>query len=429
MIAEVKLWGTLVGYLANDEENNVYFTYDPSFIARGIEISPIVLPLRREPYSFPRLTSETYRTLPGLFADSLPDNFGRKVINEYLISIGRDKNSLTPIEELLYIGKRGMGALEYYPHLDGSLDESTEIRIEDIANAAKDVLKRRSESEIKPEIGKLRDLIKIGSSAGGAKAKAIIAYNETTGVYRSGQIDAGKGFTYWIIKFDKLDKEEKDSFFDSYQTREEYAYYLMARSAGINMSECRLLKEGDDYHFLAKRFDRYVDENGVLRKLHMATACGLAHIDYADKHNFSYSALFSILDRLHCPFEDRYELFRRMVYNVMASNYDDHSKNFSFLMDREGKWRLSPAYDLTYAKDPNSNYINNHQCLINGKFEGITIDDLLKVGIDSGLNKRKMDVIIKEVKSAVRNWPTFAAQAEIPDNKALEDYANFVLLD
>ena len=429
MIAEVKLWGTLVGYLADDEENNVYFTYDPSFIARGIEISPIMLPLRREPYSFPRLTSETYRTLPGLFADSLPDKFGRKVINEYLISIGRDKNSLTPIEELLTIGKRGMGALEYYPHLDGSLDESTEIRIEDIANAAKDVLKRRSESEIKPEIGKLRDLIKIGSSAGGAKAKAIIAYNETTGVYRSGQIDAGKGFTYWIIKFDRLDKEEKDSFFDSYQTREEYAYYLMARSAGINMSECRLLKEGDDYHFLTKRFDRYVDEDGVLRKLHMATACGLAHIDYADKHNFSYSALFSILDRLHCPFEDRYELFRRMVYNVMASNYDDHSKNFSFLMDREGKWRLSPAYDLTYANDPNSNYINNHQCLINGKFEGITIEDLLKVGIDSGLNKRKMDIIIKEVKSAVRNWPSFAAQAEIPDNKALEDYANFVLLD
>ena len=429
MIAEVKLWGTLVGYLANDEENNVYFTYAPSFIARGIEISPIVMPLRREPYSFPRLTSETFRTLPGIFADSLPDKFGRKVINEYLISIGRDKNSLTPIEELLYIGKRGMGALEYYPHLDGSLDESTEIRIEDIANAAKDVLKRRSESEIKPEIGRLRDLIKIGSSAGGAKAKAIIAYNEATGVYRSGQIDAGKGFTYWIIKFDRLDKEEKDSFFDSYQTREEYAYYLMAKSAGINMSECRLLKEGDDYHFLTKRFDRYVDENGVLRKLHMVTACGLAHIDYADKHNFSYSALFSILERLHCPFEDRYELFRRMVYNVMASNYDDHSKNFSFLMDREGKWRLSPAYDLTYANDPNSNYINNHQCLINGKFEGITIDDLLKVGIDSGLNKRKMDVIIKEVKSAVRNWPTFAAQAEIPDSKALEDYANFVLLD
>lgn len=429
MIAEVKLWGTLVGYLANDEENNVYFTYDPSFIARGIEISPLVLPLRREPYSFPRLVSGTYRTLPGLFADSLPDKFGRKVINEYLISIGRDKNSLTPIEELLYIGKRGMGALEYYPHLDGSLDESTEIHIEDIAAAARDVLKTRSESEIKPEIGRLRDLIKIGSSAGGAKAKAIIAYNEQTGVYRSGQIDAGEGFSYWIIKFDKLDKEDKDSFFDSYQTREEYAYYLMAKAAGINMTECRLLKECDDYHFMTKRFDRYVDEKGILRKLHMATACGLAHIDYADKHNFSYGTLFSILDRLHCPFEDRYELFRRMVFNVMASNYDDHSKNFSFLMDREGKWRLSPAYDLTYANDPNSNYINNHQCLVNGKFEGITIDDLLKVGTDAGLNKRKMVVIIAVVKDAVRNWPSFAEQAEIPDGKAQEDYANFVLLD
>lgn len=429
MIAEVKLWGTTVGYLASDEENNVYFTYDPAFITRGIEISPIVMPLRKEPYSFPRLTSETFRTLPGLFTDSLPDKFGRKVINEYLISIGRDKNSLTPIEELLYIGKRGMGALEYYPYLDGTLDESTEIRIEDIATAARDVLKRRNEAEIKPEIGRLRDLIKIGSSAGGAKAKAIIAYNEETGVYRSGQIDAGDGFTYWIVKFDKLDKEEKDSFFGSYQTREEYAYYLMARSAGINMAECRLLKEGEDYHFMTKRFDRYVDEKGVVRKLHMATACGLAHIDYAGKHNFSYSALFSILDRLHCPFEDRYELFRRMVYNVMASNFDDHSKNFSFLMDREGKWRLSPAYDLTYVNDPNSNYINNHQCLVNGKFEGITLEDILQVGIDAGLNKRKMGVIIEEVQSAVREWFSFAATAEIPDNKALEDYANFVLLD
>ena len=429
MIAEVKLWGTLVGYLANDEENNIYFTYDPSFIARGIEISPLVMPLRKDSYSFPRLTSETYRTLPGLFADSLPDNFGRKVINEYLISIGRDKNSLTPIEELLYIGTRGMGALEYHPHLDSALNESTEIRIEDIANAARDVLKKRSESQIKPEIGRLRELIKIGSSAGGAKAKAIIAYNEKTGVYRSGQIDAGEGFSYWIIKFDKLDKEDKDSFFDSYQTREEYAYYLMAKKAGINMAESRLLKEGGDYHFLTKRFDRHIDEKGILRKIHMATACGLAHIDYANKHNFSYSTLFSILERLGCPFEDRYELFRRMVFNVMASNYDDHSKNFSFLMDRQGKWRLSPAYDLTYANDPNSNYINNHQCLINGKFEEIAIGDLLKVGTDAGLSQRKMDAIIAEVKSAVREWFSFAAEAEIPVSKAQEDYANFVLFD
>ena len=429
MIAEVRLWGTIVGYLASDEENNVHFTYDPSFISRGVEISPIVMPLREQPYSFPRLTSETFRTLPGLFADSLPDRFGRKVINEYLRSIGRDRNSLTPIEELLYIGKRGMGALEYYPRLDGTLEESNEIRIEDIANAARDVLKRRSESEVKPEIGRLCELIKIGSSAGGAKAKAIIAYNEETGVYRSGQIDAGEGFSYWIIKFDKLDKEEKDSFFDSYQTREEYAYYLMAKKAGINMTECRLLKERDDYHFMTKRFDRYVDEKGILRKLHMATACGLAHIDYADKHNFSYLTLFSITDRLNCPFEDRYELLRRMVFNVMASNFDDHSKNFSFLMDREGKWRLSPAYDLTYANDPNSNYINNHHCLLNGKFEGIALEDLYRVGAEAGLNKRKMDAIIAEVRSAVREWPSFAAQAEIPESKAQEDYANFVLLD
>ncbi|MBO6285539.1 MAG: HipA domain-containing protein [Bacilli bacterium] len=199
----------------------------------------------------------------------------------------------------------------------------------------------------------------------------------------------------------------------------------MARSAGIGMAECRLLKEGDDYHFMAKRFDRCVDEKGVLRKRHMAIACGLTHIDYADKHSFSYGALFSILERLRCPFEDRYELFRRMVYNVISSNFDDHSKNFSFLMDREGKWRLSPAYDLTYASGPNSNYINNHQCLVNGKSEGIALEDLLQVGNDAMLNKRKMEPIIAGVRSAVRQWPSFASISEIPSGKAQEDYANF----
>lgn len=429
MIAEIRLWGTLVGYLSDDDENNVHFTYDPSFVSRGIEISPIMMKLRREPYSFPRLNNETFRGLPGLFADSLPDKFGRKVINEYLLSIGRDKNSLTPIEELLYIGSRGMGALEYHPHLDGSLDESTEIRIADIANAARDVLKKRSDAELKPEIGRLRDLIKIGSSAGGAKAKAIIAYNEETSAYRSGQIDAGPGFTYWIIKFDKLDKEDLNSFYDSYQTREEFAYYLMAKAAGISMSESSLIKEGEDYHFMTKRFDRYVDGNGRLQKLHMQTACGLTHIDYADKHALSYETLFRILEQLHCDFEDKYELFRRMTFNVMASNYDDHAKNFSFLMDRRGQWRLSPAYDLTYSNDPNSNYINNHQCLINGKSEEITAEDLLAVGLKAGLTKRRMGIILEEVGSAIRQWFSFAEQAEIPMQKAQEDYANFQLIE
>ena len=225
MIAKVLLWGTVVGYLSNDDENNVYFSYDESFVKRGVEISPIMMPLRTAAYSFPNLISDTFRGLPGLFADSLPDRFGRKVINEYLISIGRDKNSLSPIEELLYIGCRGMGALEYQPVLDGTLNEPNEIRVRDIADAAKEVLKRRSNSALKPELGKLRDLIKVGSSAGGAKAKAVVAYNEKTGVYRSGQMDAGPGFSYWIIKFDKDDQESLNSFYDSYQTREEYAYY------------------------------------------------------------------------------------------------------------------------------------------------------------------------------------------------------------
>ena len=425
MIAKVLLWGTVVGYLSNDDENNVYFSYDESFVKRGVEISPIMMPLRTAAYSFPNLISDTFRGLPGLFADSLPDRCGRKVINEYLISIGRDKNSLSPIEELLYIGCRGMGALEYQPVLDGTLNEPNEIRVRDIADAAKEVLKRRSNSALKPELGKLRDLIKVGSSAGGAKAKAVVAYNEKTGVYRSGQMDAGPGFSYWIIKFDKVDQESLNSFYDSYQTREEYAYYLMAKAAGIKMNESRLLKEEGDYHFMTKRFDRYVDSNGKMQKIHMQTACGLGHIDYAVKHNISYSTIFNIMDDLSVDFEDKYELFRRMIFNVVTSNYEDHAKNFSFLMDRRGKWSLSPAYDLTYSNDPNSNYINNHQCLINGKSDSITAEDCFAVGLEAGLTKPKMQRIAEEVCEAVKQWIHFAEQSDIPESKAREDFVNF----
>lgn len=429
MIVEVKLWNTTVGYLSTDTENNIFFTYDDAFIERGIEISPVMMRLRKEPYSFPRLNKETYRGLPGIFADSLPDKFGRRVINEYLISIGRDKNSLTPLEQLTYIGKRGMGALEYYPLLDKSMNETEVIEINKIALAAREIIKNRSNIEMKPETGRLRDIVKIGTSAGGAKAKAIVAYNEKTKTYKSGQVDAGPGYTYWIIKFDKLDKEDPNSFFDSYQTREEYAYYLMAKEAGINISESRLIKEGDDYHFMTKRFDRYIDGNGKLQKLHMQTLCGLTHIDYAEKHNYSYIDIFQTLDMLNANFADKYELFRRMVFNVVVANNDDHSKNFSFLMNRNGEWSLSPAYDLTYANDPTSNYTNNHQCLINGKHSDITKDDLLTVGKQAGLLSHKMASIINEVINAVKKWSIFAKQAEIPDAKAKEDCLNFNFLE
>ena len=428
MIVEVKIWNTTVGYLSEDSDNTIFFTYEKSFIDRGVELSPLMMKLRSEPYSFPLLKSETYRGLPGLFADSLPDKFGRKVINEYLLENGIDRNTFTPLQELCYLGKRGMGALEYYPILDSSLDRSEIIEINNIALAAKEVLFRRENNEIKPEIGHLRDIIKIGSSAGGAKAKAIIAYNEETNTYKSGQIDAGKGFSYWIIKFDKLDKEEPNSFFDNYQTREEYAYYLVAKDAHININESRLLKEGDDYHFLTKRFDRYIDENGKLQKLHMQSLCGLTHIDFIDKHNYSYSTIFNVMEQLNIDFNERYDLFRRMVFNVIMVNNDDHSKNFSFLMDRNGEWHLAPAYDLTYANDPTSSYINNHQCLINGKSFDITLEDVLLVGEKAGLNNKKMMSIVLEVESSTKKWFEFASLAFLPKAKAKEDYYNFHFL-
>ena len=428
MIVEVKLWNTTVGYLSTDENGTIFFTYEKAFIERGVELSPLMMKLRNESYSFPLLRSETYRGLPGLFADSLPDNFGRKVINEYLVANGIDRSSFDPLQELCYIGKRGMGALEYYPLLDQSLDSSEMIEINKIALAAKEVLSNRTNKEIKPELGKLRDIIKIGSSAGGAKAKAIIAYNEETKTYKSGQVDAGVGFSYWIIKFDKLDKEDINSFFDNYQTREEYAYYLMAKDAGINISESRLIKENDDFHFMTRRFDRYVDENGKLQKIHMQSLCGLTHIDYQDKHNYSYSTIFDVMEQLNIDFNEKYELFKRMVFNVVAVNNDDHSKNFSFLMDRNGEWHLSPAYDLTYANDPTSNYINNHQCLINGKSFDISLNDVLLVGEKAGLNHKKMMSIILEVETSVKKWFDFAMLAELPKSKAKEDYLNFQFL-
>ena len=428
MVVEVKLWNTTVGYLTEDDNNIIHFTYDKSFVNRGIEISPITMRLRNDPYYFPQLRSETFRTLPGLFADSLPDKFGRKVINEYLLSNGIDRNSFTPLQELCYLGKRGMGALEYYPLLDESMSESEVIEINTVALAAKEVLSNRLSKETKPEIGKLRDIIKIGSSAGGAKAKAIIAYNEKTKTYKSGQVDAGKGFSYWIIKFDKLDKEDLNSFFDNYQTREEFAYYLMAKDAGIDMAESRLIKEGNDYHFMTKRFDRYVDNDGKLQKIHMQTLCGLTHIDYQDKHNFSYSTIFDVMEQLNINFNEKYQLFRRMVFNVVAANNDDHSKNFSFLMNRNGEWHLSPAYDLTYANDPTSNYINNHQALINGKSHDITIDDVINVGKKAGLNNKKVLIIIEEIEASIKKWPLFAKQAELPESKIKENYYNYHFL-
>ena len=428
MVVEVKLWGTTVGYLSSDENNTIFFNYEKTFVERGVEISPIMMKLRNGSYSFPLLRSDTYRGLPGLFADSLPDKFGRKVINEYLLANGIDRNTFTPLQELCYLGKRGMGGLEYYPLIDKTLDSSEVIQINNIALAAKEVLSYRSEKELLPKIGKLRDIIKIGSSAGGAKAKAIIAYNEETKTYKSGQIDAGDGFTYWIIKFDKLDKEDLNSFFDNYQTREEYAYYLMAKDAGINISESRIVKENNDYHFMTKRFDRYIDENGKLQKLHMQSLCGLTHIDYQDKHSFSYSNIFSVIEQLNIDFNEKYELFRRMVFNVIAANNDDHSKNFSFLMNRKGEWHLSPAYDLTYSNDPTSNYINNHQCLINGKSFDITFEDVLLVGEKAGLNRKKMVSIIKEVELSIKRWFNFASMAELPESKAKEDYLNFKFL-
>ena len=353
--------------------------------------------------------------LPGVFADSLPDSFGNRLVRKWMESHGIDISAITPLDRLAYVGTRGMGALVYEPDIRQEQPKPTVLDMRKLVEEARLALNADLSKMEGPDT--LREIIRVGTSAGGAQAKAVVGWNRETDSFLAGDCDLPPGYEHWLIKFTPQGLPSAGE--------EEYAVYLKARAAGVEMSECRLYELDGVKHFMTRRFDR-----DGRRRHHVQTFRAIRALppDVSLEMN-SYGQLFETIVALGLGYDARSEMFRRMAFNVYSDETDDHSKNFSFLMDREGKWRLSPAYDLTYANDPNSNYINNHQCLINGKFEGITIEDLLKVGIDSGLNKRKMDVIIKEVKSAVRNWPSFAAQAEIPDNKALEDYANFVLLD
>jgi serine/threonine-protein kinase HipA len=414
VVAEVNLWGVLVGAVAwNEAANHGVFEFDPAFLKHELDVSPLKMPLNearngKRIFSFPTLNTETFQGLPGLLADSLPDKFGNRLIEEWLARQGRTVQSMNPIEKLCYIGSRGMGALEFKPSIARYDGPSEPLQVDELVRLASDILHQRNSLETnleKPENQAIEDIIRVGTSAGGARAKAVIAYNPETGDVRSGQALHDAGFDYWMIKFDGV---SNDLLGDPQgYGRIEYAYHLMAKACGIDMMECRLLEEHGRAHFMTKRFDRIGTE-----KLHMQTLCGIAHFDYNIPNVYSYEQAFQVMRQLRLPYPDAEELFRRMVFNVICFNCDDHTKNISFLMNKQGEWRLSPAYDVTYAYNPENRWLKQHQMAVNGKRENIYRGDLLKVA--SEMNIKKPLEIISTVQNAVSIWSQYAAQADMP---------------
>lgn len=406
--ANVFLWGTKIGSVVYENRLGS-FEYDKSFLSSGIEVSPIVMPLSERVYAFPELARESFHGLPGLLADSLPDKFGNAVINAWLQSQGRTPESFDPVERLCYTGSRGMGALEYVPAKGPDSSASESMEIARLVRLASDILSSRESLHISAGDNAMQDIIRVGTSAGGARAKAVTAWNERTCDIRSGQIQAGTGYGYWLIKFDGIGQNgDKEGADDSQHTRIEYAYYLMAREAGILMEESRLYEENGRYHFMTKRFDRN-PETGA--KIHMLTLGGMAHFDFNQAGAYSYEQAAQIMRRIRLPNTDIEQFYRRMVFNVLSRNQDDHVKNISFLMDRRGVWRLSPAYDVTYAYNPEGVWTGSHQMTINGRREGFAKQDLLASAKNMGVRKAKAEEIISDVEEIIAKWPQFAEEA------------------
>lgn len=405
-IAEVSLWGELIGVvLWNEQLGYASFQYTPEFIQTGIEVSPILMPLSDRIYSFPELSSQTFLGMPGLLADALPDRFGRALLDQWLAMNNRIQAN--PVERLCYQGKRCMGALEFAPAQNRGFDETSIIEVASLVKVASDVLHNRAilQTNMGQPSEALMDILRVGTSAGGQRAKAVIAYNDETKEVRSGQLDAPKGFDYWLLKLDGVTNSQLGD--PQHYGEIEYVYYLMAKLSGINMTECRLLHENNRAHFMTRRFDRVNGE-----KVHMQTLCGLTHSDYNVRNSCSYEQAFAYMRQLYLPYPQAEEFFRRMVFNVVACNQDDHTKNISFLMDKAGKWSLSPAYDMSWAYNSNGLWTQTHQMSIRGKQNDITREDLLEVARQMNINHA--NELIDQVIDAVSQWEQLAKQHPIP---------------
>lgn len=417
MIAEVKLWGRTIGAVSQEPgRDHAAFEYDEAFVGSGIELSPLVMPLARRVYEFPSLPRGTFHGLPGMLADSLPDKFGNALIDAWLAVEGRPPESFGAIERLCYTGARGMGALEFSPGLGPRPRKAAKIEIDALVRLASEVLRHRTgfsgNLDGSARTKALNDILRVGTSAGGARAKAVIAWNPRTNEVRSGQIEAGDGFEYWLLKFDGVsgnrDKELDDpAGFGAV----EYAYSLMARAAGISMSECRLLEENGRRHFMTRRFDRLA----AGEKLHMQSLCALAHFDFNQAGAYGYEQAMLVMHRLGLTLDAIEEQFRRMAFNIIARNQDDHVKNIAFLMDKQGRWSLSPAFDMIYSYNPSGAWTASHQMTLNGKREGFTAADFTACEKSARMKRGRAAAIVEEVRAAVVRWPEFAAEARVPE--------------
>ena len=408
-IARVNLYGQPVGTFRWENNRQLaHFEYADSFIGKGLEPSPILMPVRQgRIYSFSDIGRDTFKGLPGMLADSLPDTYGRALFDRWLALTGRSSGNA--VETLCFLGKRCMGALEFEPAMDAPYSPDVKIELDSLVEVASEALSEKEEFGANLEEDKkaaIAEIVRLGTSAGGQRAKAIIAYNPQTGEVRSGQIEAPEGFDYYLIKLDGVTAEagfrETQNF-----GRLEYSFYRLVKECGIEMSDCSLIEENGRAHFLTKRFDR---QNG--EKIHMQTLCGIAHYDYRNPRSYSYEQAFNVMRALRLPYSQAQEMFRRMVFNVVIRNQDDHTKNISFLMDRQGKWRLSPAYDMGFAYNPKGGWTAQHQMSINGKFDGITRQDLLEFARRN--NIKEAAEIIDRIAEESSRWPRLAKECEVP---------------
>jgi serine/threonine-protein kinase HipA len=404
--AEVILWGRRIGVVHQSKDlPYATFQYERDFVGSGIQVSPLMMPLRFDPYEFPGLRYETYKGLPGLLADSLPDKFGNALIDTWLASQGREPGSFSVIERLCYTGSRGMGALEFKPVKSPRYQSSTDVDLSRMVQLASQVLSGRENLHTHFDFAEddkaLLEILKIGTSAGGARAKAVIAWNPETNEVRSGQVSAEPGFEYWLIKFDGVSENGDKELHDPKGFGViEYAYSVMASRAGIEIAETQLLHEGPRQHYMIKRFDR----DDVGKKLHMQSLCGIAHFDFNMAGAYSYEQALMTMDRLGLAHEEKQQLFLRMIFNVVARNQDDHTKNIAFLMNRQGEWSLAPAYDLTFSYNPNGAWTARHQMSIQGKRDDFTREDLLACAKVGSIRPQQAKDMIDQVVKAVRGW-------------------------
>lgn len=421
-VAKVKMYGLNVGTFSWDSRYDVaHFEYDDDFINSGLEPSPIMMPVRHgRVYSFGNLDRDTFKGLPGMLADSLPDTYGRTLFDRWLSLLGR--TSSNSIETLCFLGNRCMGALEFEPALNDGLESNQIIEIDSLIEVAKEALSEKGNFGTNMNDDRkaaIADILRLGTSAGGQRAKAIIAYNKDTGEVRSGQLNAPDGFDYYLIKLDGVSAnagfKETENF-----GRLEYSFYNLVKECGIDMSECSLVEENGRAHFLTKRFDR---EHG--RKIHMQTLCGIAHYDYRIHRAYSYEQAFNVMRALRLPYSDAQEMFKRMVFNVVLRNQDDHTKNISFLMDERGKWRLSPAYDMGYAYNPQGGWTATHQMSINGKFDDITRQDLIECAAKN--NIKGANEIIDQIKEIASKWEIIALECGVPKEMVKSIIPNLLL--